>query len=837
MELDSSRLGRRTPEVWGKVPPRNKNFTGREALLQQLHRSISTVTAGVPLPQALQGFGGVGKTQLAIEYAWRYRDSYQVVWWIAADQAFLIPSALAALAPHLGVPLAESAGVEDVADAVLEALRQGEPYKNWLLVFDNADQPESVRKYIPLGDHGHVIITSRNSRWDAVAQTVEVNVFERAESIAFLTKRVPGIKASDADRLADALGDLPLALEQAGALQAESGISVDDYLEMLAESTREVLSLSKSTEYPLSMMAAWRLSVTQVEQRSPEAAKVLRCCAFFGPEPIPRDVFRRGVTTPPRLVEILSKPVVLTKAIGDLNRFALVRVNPESRTIQVHRLVQALLRDDLPPKEQEELRHEVHLLLANYAPKDPDDTASWSRFAGLIAHLEPTKVADSTEPAVRELAINAVRYLYLQGNYRSARELAQNLMRTWSGQSGERHVDVLRVRRHLGTILWQLGEFSESERINEETLRAMREVLGPEHEETLRVLNTYCANLRAKGDFHAALREELESRIAHEKVFGPTHAQTLRSINNLAIDYALVGEYTRARELQELAYLEQIGGAEGVSRWDIATSLSSLSRVVRLCGDLIDAHELAVEAYDYSRVMLSPEHHLTLRAAKELSIVKRRLGAFDEALEIAEDTYRRLRRYFGPDHPDTLAAATNVANTLRHMGDLERAHPLTSDTGKRCADVYGSRHPYTLSCTANLALLERLRGNVAQAREMNQEVREAFTEVIGPEDNYTLLCELNLAGDLAALDEHVAAVELERRVLRLMRLRFGEEHYMPFAAAANLLLDLRAMGEEQEADRIHAELSALLGNTAEPDHRRDMLSGVRIDFDFDPAPL
>ncbi len=373
-----------TPAIWGNVPQRNKNFTGRDDLLGALREErSSSVTAVLPLgtqgtvlPHALQGMGGVGKTQVAIEYAYRYRGEYDLVWWIPADQPPLVRSSLAALAPQLGLPPATASGIDAAATSVLDALRKGLPYRRWLLIFDNADQPEELNEIIPRGP-GDVLITSRNPRWQSVVDTVSIDVFNREESIEFLGKRVPaGLDPGEADRLAAELGDLPLALEQAGALQAETGMSVEEYLRLLGEQVSAIMAEGKAPDYPLSMTAAWKLVL-------------LRCCAFFGPEPIPRDIFPRGaqaLTSP--LGDLLADPIRLARAVRELGRFALLRL--DGRNIVIHRLIQALLRDDLTAEDQVRYREQAHLIMTMGAPKHPDDNRQWPRFAELVAHASST---------------------------------------------------------------------------------------------------------------------------------------------------------------------------------------------------------------------------------------------------------------------------------------------------------------------------------------------------------------------------------------------------------------------------------------------------------------
>ncbi|MFF0869856.1 FxSxx-COOH system tetratricopeptide repeat protein [Nonomuraea sp. NPDC003560] len=810
---------------------------------ESLHLSTTAaVVAHTPVPQALHGLGGVGKTQLVTEFAWRFRGSYELVWWISADQPALVPAALAGLAADLNCAPASAVGIEEAAASVRRALQRGEPYSKWLLIFDNADEPEAIKDFLPDGGPGHVLITSRNIRWSAASESVAVDVFERNESIQFLRRRLErDMPHAEADALAQALGDLPLALEQAAALQLTTGLSTDEYLEALGEETRRLLALGKATEYPHSMTAAWQLSVQAIEERMPEAATVLRCLAFFGPEPIPRDLFRRGNKTQgaARIGPILSDPLLLSRAFGELNRFALLKVESAAGTVQVHRLIQALLRDSVDERERGEIRHEVHLLLAGGAPVDPEDTTRWAAFRELLPHFEPSGLADCAEADPRNFCITLVRFLYRVGDYRSARTFAEHLRDTWTAASGPESPDVLRIRRHLANVLWQLGEFDESRLLNAETLAMMQRVLGPDHEETLGAANSYGASLRALGDFAAAQKQDKESLAAFERVFGPTHPVTLRLLNNLALDHALLSDYFTARDLHKLAYLEMSGATHGVGKWDVQNAWNGLAQVLRLCGAYEEAVDLGEEVYAYGLRELTAEHPIVIKTAKDLSIARRGAGDITASLELAKETLSRLEKLFGRDNPDTMATAIALSNSLREAGNLDEAMALVKDTLPRYHTIYGPRHPFTYGCRADLALLHRLRGDPERAREENSEAYEGLLARLGAEHEYTLMAAVNLASDYAALGDSHTARRLGEESLARLRGFFGKEHFLTTFGAVNLAIDLSDTGADEEAAALRTEIMNNLrriSRTSTPDMVR-ALKGERIDWDFDPLSL
>lgn len=833
------------PAIWGDVPQRNKNFTGREEILTRLREglregSASTVTVVLP-PQALQGMGGVGKTALAIEYAYRYRSEYDLVWWIRADQMALVRSSLAALAGRLGLQPATAAGIDIAVTSVLDALRRSTPYSRWLLIFDNADQPEELNDIIPRGP-GHVLITSRNPRWQAVVDTVPIDVFARTESKEFLARRVPRrLSESEADQLAEELGDLPLALEQAGALQAETGMPVDEYLRLLKEHAAKIMGEGKSPEYPLSMTAAWRLSVTTLSKQMPQALELLRCCAFFSPEPIPRDVFRRGTpATETRISDLITDPILLARAIRELARFALVRI--DGRTILVHRLVQALLRDDLSEAEQATYQHEVHLILAASSPKNPDDNRQWPRYAELLPHVASpvTMLALCQSPAVRDFALEMVRYLYRFGDQKSSRAFAERFIEEWTKVSGPADERVLDAQRHLGNAIRELGEYAAAYAVSEATLGRSREVLGERNPLTLALRNSFGADLRARGDFAGARSLDEESLRLHTEVFGAENGQTLRVMHNLALDHALNSDYVAARDLHRRTYVLRNEAATGVSATEVLISWNGLARALRLCGNYTEARDVGDDAYDFGRDVLGAEHPWTLRTLNDLSIALRRIAsAYQDALDLAMEVLDKCTRIFGEAHPDTLAAAISLTNIQRTVGQIDQALALAENTVNRYPGIHGPEHPYNYGCMGNLALLRRVAGDADAARQLNEKALAGLDARLGRNHHYSLTVATSLASDLAALGETAAARALGEDTLPRLRTLLGANYPLTLGCAANLAVDLRTEGASEEAERLLKDTISRYAVTLGTDHPDavNAANGLRLDFDFDPPEI
>jgi hypothetical protein len=365
--------------VWN-IPARSVQFTGREELLANLRDALHSDRLAVM--QAVHGMGGVGKTTTALEYAHRFADDYDIAWWIPSENTTLIPDRLVDLARALDL-----AAPSDQADVAIPRLfghlRQRD---RWLTIFDNAENPSDLTSYLPTGA-GQVIITSRNPNWSGIAIPLEVQEFTRTESIQALRARVPQLTDADADHLAESLGDLPLAVDQASALLAETGMAVSVYLALLTERAHEVLA---NSAVPVSVAASWAVAFDRLASDNPAALQLLTLMAWLAPEPVPLTLLTEHTDQlPVALAEITADPLALARVISALRRHAMVRTPSDG--LLLHRIPGALLRARTQCDEFDVgsgwIAVVVRLLRAS-APKDPwNDPAVWPIWRKFLPHV------------------------------------------------------------------------------------------------------------------------------------------------------------------------------------------------------------------------------------------------------------------------------------------------------------------------------------------------------------------------------------------------------------------------------------------------------------------
>lgn len=826
------------PPVWGNVPPRNLNFTGRDDLIDELHEHLTAGGTTVVLPATLHGMGGIGKTQTAVEYIYRHLDDYDLVWWIAAGQATQVRSGLTELAKQLGLP--GSTEAHTAVPAVLEALRRGNPIRRWLLVFDAAESPEAVRKFFPSNGPGEILVTSRNPAWAGVARPVEVSVFRREESKELLRRRGPDISDADADQVADKLGDLPLAIEQAAAWRAETGMPVREYLRLFEEKVAEIFESSTTPDYEVSLAAAWNVSFDELRNHNPAAHQILLICAFFSSEPISRDLFTgvRNAQISPELDVTLRDPIQLARAIREINRYGLAKIDHGSNTIQLHRLVQLVLRNRITtPTLQTQMRHGAHQLLANIDPTDPENSRNWPRYRELLPHAYAADVVNCTDAWVRQLVINLMRFLFQWGDHDEAASLAQHAYKDFTDKLGPDDPQTLEVAWRLGFYLWVLGRFEEAAELNQRTLERRIRASGENSEETFGVQANILADLKAKGEFANARRLSEEILLKTTRLLGPDDPETLRAAGLHGMSLRLMGEFTAARELDENTYRKRV---DILGRENLQTQGSLLSIVV----DRRDAGEYAWARIEQEKLVdraieqFGIDRQDTQIRIYMLSIARRKDGDHEGAFDLSGPVLDNFRHRYGSEHPHTVGCVLAHSIDLRHAGDLAEARRLGEEAVDSYRRLLGEHHPHTSAAKVDLAVTLRLSGDADGARDLDERALEQLRASLGAEHPIAVVGGINLASDLAALGETDAAIELGQEMLGRSRDSLGPDHPTTLAAEVNLIFDLRTAGHA-DTDARFSDVLARYRRTLGEGHRATIsaASGSRANCDIDPLIL
>ncbi|MGQ5261424.1 FxSxx-COOH system tetratricopeptide repeat protein [Micromonospora sp. ZYX-F-536] len=832
------RLDGQAPAIVGNLPLRNTNFTGRRDLLDSLHQRLRAGTTAV-LPEAVHGAGGVGKSQLVIEYVYLHQQDFDLIWWIPAERPAQIQSALVELAVRLNLPVPSTANT--AVPAVLEALRIGRPHTNWLLIFDNAEDPDDVERFFPTGGPGSIVVTSRNGAWREIASSLPVDVFDRQESIELLRRRGPDLAVDDADRLAAALGDLPLAIEQAAAWRAETRMPADEYLELL-DASRPVLDDGTATQdYPALVAAAWNVSLNWLRDQDSSALRLLQVCSYFAPEPIGKVLLSkpRALRIHPDLDPLVRNPIRLNRAIRTIGRLSLARIDHRTNSFQMHRLVQRVLINQMDPEDREAMRHGAHLLLAGNDPDQPDDADHWPRYAELYPHIIASEAERCSNELVRDMVLNEAKYLWRWGDHLGARDLSQRAWTAWTSTADGADPDSLRMASWLGFMHFVVGDYAAAAALNARTLELYRQTRGDDQEETLDATGAVAADHRVAGDFTGALDRSLIVYERAKQNFGEEEPFTLRAAHNLAVSMRLSGLFGRALQLDEQTY-QRLVQIYGTDHPDSLSTFGGINLDRRELGDYVAAHANQENVVATARRMLKYDDHPDLlRQSHMLASFRRKAGHHHDALDLSSDVLRRFRTRYGDSHPDTVLATLTFSIDQRLTGDLRAAREAAEVAVEGLRRLYGEQHPHTAGAQVDLAVTLRLLGECEQARELDQTALQRLTNRLGESHALVMASRINLASDHYELGDYEEAHALDLATLATCRQVLGSSHPTTLVCALNLAMDLRGLGREAEAGMLFDKGLEQLRQTLGVRHPAVAAigAGVRANCDIDPLPL
>lgn len=630
----------------------NPYFIGRRRELRILRRRLLPVTR-VPR-HALIGVAGVGKTQLAAEYAHSVRGERDVVWWLRTEHSTTLIEDLVALADALELP--SPAGSD--ASARLRSLHRWleTTAVKWLLVFDNAEAPSSLTEHLPSVGNGQIVITSQRSQWDRVATVVPVAPLSTSEAVAFLARRTGTRRGTETVAVAEALGGLCLALEHVGAFVRETSLPFGNFIALLAAHGFSAAD-GPVLGHPKPLAAVWSATLAAVQEQRPLAITILELLSLVDPDRVPRALLTRSMPTTQSTLE-------LHESLRELAGYSLIEA--EGPYLSVHRLLALYVREH----SAEHLPARIASLvtaLRDALPSQPEDPRAWEAYGVLTPHARAVArhaTADVDVGARRQLGallVDVGLYLNARARHASARDCLTTAIRRFDDATDAGRGVVLRALVALARVERNLGDYVSAL----DHLEQAESLCADDADSELRaaVLTVFGRVLHDLGRMSEA-RTRLEQSVA------------LRESNPLLADESTV-------------------------------SMNYLARVLSDMGHANEAKALLDRALEHDKALWGPKHPRTAWTLDNLGTVLAGLGKSDAAREAFLRALEIEEQVNGRDHPRTAWTLGNLAGLEWAGGDLTRAADLLRQALQIETLVYGDDNPRTRATARRLASLRR----------------------------------------------------------------------------------------------------------------------------------
>jgi tetratricopeptide (TPR) repeat protein len=717
---------------WNVPFPRNPYFTGREDVLRKLHNSLKSDKA-TALAQAISGLGGIGKTQTAVEYTYRYRNEYDAVLWVKADSREALISDYAALAQVLALPEKDAKEQNLIAAVVRRWLENN---SGWLLVFDNADEPGLLEDYIPINQKGHILLTSRAQLFDNLGISNPVGLLKMPpdEAKEFLRKRTGRSQPSQAENeailiIAEELDYLPLALEQAGAYIKELNSSFSNYLSSYR--TRGLAMFKKhppvTGKYPESVATTWLLNFEEVEKTSKASAELLTASAFFNSDNIPLELIIKGgpelgETIKSSIEDMEKDPLVLDELLLPLTRYSLI--TRDSSAYSIHKLVQAVIRDRIG-KDDERIWAEQTVKAINLVFPEVE-FSNWSLCKRLVPHAQSgaehiKKYEFEFEEAGR-LLYYAGFYLFERALYSEAEPMYRRALDILEKSLGIDHPNVATSLNNLAHLYYTQGKYAEAEPMYMRALEIYEKSLCKDHPNIATSLNNLAGLYYTQGKYAEVEPMYMRALEIKEKSLGKDHPEVASSLNNLAELYYEQGKYGKAWPMYMRA-LEIREKSIGKDHPDVATSLINLAALYDAQGKYAEVEPMYMRALEIREKSLGKDHPDVATSLINLARFYQSQGKYDKAEPMYRRTLAILEKSLDNDHPYVAKSLNNLAALYNSQGKYDKAEPMF----RRALEIYekslGKNHPNVATFLENLASLLRKTNRKEEAQEMEERAR------------------------------------------------------------------------------------------------------------------
>ena len=799
-------------------PEHNPYFTGRETILKSLHAHLTTdKPVALIQTQAISGLGGIGKTQVAIEYAYRFREHYHDILWVAAESREILMDSYLTLARLLRLREQEEREQQKVVEAVKRWFRE---HKDWLLILDNVEDLELVREFVPAPRQGAVVFTTRRAETGQIAKAIVLDVMPEEEGTLFLLRRTGHLALEAALETASPhhreaaraivhiVGGLPLALDQAGAYVAETRCSLSHYLDLFKREQKALLHRRGTVpgDHPQSVATTFSLAIEQIQRKNEAAIELLTLCTCLAPDAIPLELIAQGAIHLGATLEPVAADVLqLDQALEILQAYSLVKRDGENRTLSMHRLVQAVLKDKL--EEGEKLLWAKRAILAVNAAFPRAETGTWLQCERLLPHSLLVAQYIETEQIINEeaghLLYETASYLTDRAHYPEAEKLYQRALSIQEQLLGPEHPNVATSLNGLANLYYEQGKYAEAESLYQRTLLIREQQLGPDHLDVAMSLNGLANLYVYQGKYSEAKLFYQRALRIREQQLGLNHPTMIHLLNGLASLYYMQGEYAKAEPLFQRALFvnEQQWGPDNPLA---AYPLNNLAALYCEQGKYAEAELLYQRALSIREQQLGPEHPLTAYPLEGLGILYFKQGKYAEAELLYQRVLLINEQQLGPSHLQVAYLLNNLAELYYEQRKYVEAERLYQRALATMEQQLGLEHPLVAYPLNGLAQLSYKRRKYVEAERLYQRALHIREQALGSRHAGTA----ETIHDLAQLQETLGNSEEARtlyaRTLAIREQALGAQHPKTKETRKRLIALHHVMGQHEEASLLEA---------------------------------
>ncbi|KAG2412224.1 hypothetical protein HFD88_009781 [Aspergillus terreus] len=691
---------------WMVPLARNPRFVGRQEEITKVQELI--MASDGPRQVAITGLGGVGKTQIALELAYRIRDLDKAcsIFWIPCTSLGMIDQAYLNIAQTLGLCDVNPAQVNAQIKTYLSSERAGK----WLLIFDNADDMDmwpTLEDALPESGHGRVLFTTRNRKLAvelASSDTIPIPDVDEDTALKILEKSLINqtlLRDSEtAVALLKQLTFLPLAIAQASAYINKNSLDLSTYQELLQEKEPEIVDLLsedfrdagryKDIQNPV--ITTWLISFEQIQRQNQLAADFLSFMACINPRNIPYSLLPSS-TSKKRKVD----------ALGLLSAYSFT--NAQDMDISLHRLVHLAMRNWL--KKSSVFSHWIQRVAGRMAEVFPNrhytNRGIWRQYLPHALSLVHEEEFTQQREHYLDLLDDMAGCLLSDGRYHEAELLHTDLMEMGTEKDGQECYSTLRSITCLAETYWHQGRWNEAEELQIQALEIGKTVLGAEHPDTLVITGNLALIYGYQGRWTEAEELEIRALETRKTVLGAEHPNTLISMNNIASIFRHQGRWTEAEEI-EVQVLQIRKTVLGAEHPHTLTGMHNLASTYWMQERWAEAEELEVQVLQIQKTVLGAEHPNTLISMNNIASIFCHQGRWTEAEEIEVQVLRKMKIALGPEHPDTLTSMSNLSTTCESLGKFQEALSLLEECYKLRSKVLGPDHPDTTSSFHTLSI-------------------------------------------------------------------------------------------------------------------------------------